>query len=126
MVSFKRNAEGGILWWPGQALHVRGSTHIVAAMDHSGARLAKSAPRCCCLSLLTPLLLLFLLSSLSSLSSSTVPLLLLTRSRTGVLQEKPVRVKLHVSTGRVADGTITLDANPEEGGPAQLVVQAHG
>ncbi|CAM9673356.1 unnamed protein product, partial [Hapterophycus canaliculatus] len=41
-------------------------------------------------------------------------------------QEKPVRVKLHVSAGRVADGTISLDTDPREGGPAQLVVQAHG
>ncbi|CAM9101452.1 unnamed protein product, partial [Scytosiphon promiscuus] len=43
-----------------------------------------------------------------------------------VKEEKPVRVKLHVSTGRVADGTITLDTDPLKGGPAKIVVQAQG
>ncbi|CAN0390668.1 unnamed protein product [Pylaiella littoralis] len=40
------------------------------------------------------------------------------------LKEKPVRVKLHVSSGRIADGNIGLEA--VEGGGTQLVVQAHG
>lgn len=40
------------------------------------------------------------------------------------VQDKPVRVKLHVSTGRIVDGTIGLESI--DGAPAQLVVQAQG
>lgn len=39
-------------------------------------------------------------------------------------QDKTVRVKLHVSSGRIADGTIRLDS--VDGTPDQLVVQAQG
>jgi len=40
-------------------------------------------------------------------------------------QGKPVRVKLHVSSGRLADGTIGLEGLVD-GEVAQLVVQAEG
>ncbi|CAB1121578.1 unnamed protein product [Ectocarpus sp. CCAP 1310/34] len=40
------------------------------------------------------------------------------------LMDKPVRVKLHVSSGKVADGNIGLEKLP--GGDMQIVVQAHG
>lgn len=41
-----------------------------------------------------------------------------------LVKAKPVRVKLHVSLGRIADGTIGLVA--VDGAPAHLVVQAQG
>lgn len=40
------------------------------------------------------------------------------------MQVKPVRVKLHVGSGRLADGTIGLES--ADGAPNQLVVQAKG